>query len=140
MNHRSFFASFACLAVAAVLLLLPGRVLAAGPPRADRASARTLAAEGHQALDAKDYATAADRFARADALVHAPTLMLNLARAQVALGKLVAANESLSRILREDLPATSPKVFFDAQEDARKEIAVLAPRLSWVTVTVAGVP
>jgi hypothetical protein len=134
--------SFAALAVAAFLLpnLSSSPAMAAGPTgpsAADRATARALAAEAHRAFDAKDYATAADRFARADTLIHAPTLMLGLARAQVALGKLVAANETYNQILREGLAANASKVFLDAVEDARKELATVTPRLCWVTVTVA---
>ena len=129
--------SFAALAVAATLLL-PGPALAAGPSDADRATARALAAQGHQALDDGDYATAADRFARADALVHAPTLMLGLARAQAGLGKLVAANESLNRILREGVAPDAPKVFAEAVDNARKALAAIGPRLCWVTLTVSG--
>jgi hypothetical protein len=56
----------------------------AEPSAADRATARSLAGEGFQALQSKDYAAAADRFGRADALVHAPTLTLDWARALVA--------------------------------------------------------
>src|ERR1700729_1547326 len=94
---------FAALVVAA--LLVPNLALAAGPSAADRASARALAAEAPRAFDDKDYATAADRFARADSLVHAPTLLLGLARADVALGRIVAANEAYNQILRETIPA-----------------------------------
>jgi hypothetical protein len=137
--------SFAALAVAAFLvphLVLPSVALAAdpaAPSAADRATARALAAEAHRALDAKDYATAAERFARADSLVHAPTLMLGLARADVALGRLVAANEAYNQILRETIPANAPKVFSEAIEDARREVASITPRLCWITVTVAVV-
>jgi len=134
MNLRRSLAAL----VVAHSLLLSTSALAAGPSAADRATARALAAEAHRAFDAKDYVTAAERFARADALVHAPTLMLGLARAQAALGKIVAANESLNRIIREDLPADVPKVWLDAVEEARKELAVVAPRLSWITVNVKG--
>lgn len=137
MNQRR---SFAVLAIALAGALATSQALAGGPSpsAADRATARALSAEGHKAMEAKDYATAANRFARADALVHAPTLMLNLARAQAALGKLVAANESYARIIREDLPSDSPKVWFEAKETAAREAPLLAPRMCWVTVTVGG--
>jgi hypothetical protein len=127
-----------CFAAAAAAFLLSTSALAAGPTAEDRATARALAAEGHEALDAKNWAVAADRFARADSLVHAPTLVLGMARAQAALGKIVAANEAYNRILREDLPPNSPKVWTDAVEEARKEVALIAPRLAWITLTVKG--
>ena len=81
----------------------------AEPSAADRATARSLAGEGYQALQDKDYATAADRFGRADALVHAPTLMIDWARALVGLGKLVEAQERYEQIVREGVDPKSPK-------------------------------
>ncbi|HEY8945131.1 MAG TPA: hypothetical protein VIM73_12760, partial [Polyangiaceae bacterium] len=59
------------------LVLLQSGVALAEPSAEDRATARALAGEGYQALQQKDYSTAADRFSRADALVHAPTLMID---------------------------------------------------------------
>jgi len=60
------------LGIAAGLLWVG--VANAEPSAADRATARSLADEGYTALQDKHYAEAADRFSRADALVHAPTL------------------------------------------------------------------
>jgi len=105
---------------------------------ADRATARTLAQEGQQALESKNYAIAIDRFSRADTLVHAPTLLLGLARSQVALGKLVEAQESYNRIIREGVATTSPHSWAKAVEDANKEVATLPGRIPWVTITVLG--
>lgn len=108
------------------------------PSSADRATARTLAQEGYNALKGKDYATAADRFSRALALVHAPTLLRDLARAQLGLGKLVDAHESYSQIIREGVAPDAPASWIQAVADAKAEIASIPPRLPWVTVTVAG--
>src|SRR5262249_26947752 len=99
--------------------------LAAEPSDADRATARSLAEEGKAALDRFDYRTAEDRFARADALLHAPTLLLGLARAQAGLGKLVEAHESYMRIQREGVKPGSPPVFARAQEDAAREVGAI---------------
>ncbi|MEP7126451.1 MAG: hypothetical protein ABJE95_36305 [Byssovorax sp.] len=132
MKYRRLLA-----ALTVATFLVPSRA-EADPSDADRVAARALAADAHHAVDAKDYATAAERFARADALVHAPTLMLGLARARVELGQLVAARDVYAQILQEDLPATSPKSFFEAVELARTELAALAPRMAWVTLTVSG--
>jgi hypothetical protein len=111
-------------------------VRAAEPNDADRATARALAEEGKTALDRFDYGLAEDRFARADALVHAPTLLLGLARAQAGLGKLVEAHESYQRILREGVKPGSPPAFAKAQDDASKEVGGIAARLAWVTISV----
>src|SRR3954463_14192525 len=110
----------------------------AEPSAVDRATARSLAGEGYQALQTKDYATAADRFSRADALVHAPTLMIDWARALVGLGKLVEAQERYEQIIREGVDAKAPKSWQRALSDAGTELAQLKPRLAWVTLSVSG--
>ncbi len=110
----------------------------AEPSAADRATARSLAGEGYQALQAKDFAAAADRFSRADALVHAPTLMIDWARALVGIGKLVEAQERYEQIIREGVDAKSPKSWQRALNDAGNELAQIKPRLSWITIIVSG--
>jgi hypothetical protein len=110
----------------------------ADPSDADRATARALARAGFDAQQSGRYAIAADRFSRADALVHAPTLLLGLARAQVALGSLVTAHETYERIVREPLQPHAPAVFGKAVEDAKRELAALTLRLAWVTIRVDG--
>src|SRR5437899_40990 len=119
MKHARWLAGLSLAA-----FLFAGRV-AAAPSDADRATARALALEGFHALDMKDFATAADRFSRADALVHAPTLLLGLARAEVGLGKLVAAGEVYNRLVREPLPPNAPQVFIDAVENGKTELGAL---------------
>lgn len=125
--------------LAALCLGLLCAVLLASPARAeseaDRATARALALEGHAALQKKDYATAADRFARADALVHAPTLVVDWARALQGLGRFVEAHEKYELVLREGVTSTSPKSWLRALEEAKKELDALKPRLGWITVT-----
>ena len=127
---------FGALLFAATLLLAP--VAHAEPTAADRTTARVLARQGYEALRDKDYATAADRFARADALVHAPTLLLDLARAQVGLGRLVEAYENYNRIIREGVAADSPPSWTKALADANAEVGAISPRLGWVTISVTG--
>ncbi|WP_438020870.1 hypothetical protein WMF18_18185 [Sorangium sp. So ce315] len=105
---------------------------------ADRATARSLAVEGQEALDRKDFAAAFDRFSRADAIIHAPTLLLGVARAQVGLGRWIAAHESYSRILREGAPEGSPEPFFEAIAAAQRELDALAPRIPQVLLSVRG--
>ncbi|HEX3774747.1 MAG TPA: hypothetical protein VHV51_09805 [Polyangiaceae bacterium] len=121
----------------AFVLLSAGSALA-DPTAADRATARSLAGEGYQALQAKDYATAIDRFSRADALVHAPTLMIDWARSLVGVGKLVEAQERYEQIIREGVDPKAPKSWQKAFNDANTELAALKPRLAWVTINVAG--
>jgi hypothetical protein len=110
----------------------------AEPSAADRATARSLAGEGYQALQNKDYATATDRFSRADALVHAPTLMIDWARSLAGLGKLVEAQERYEQIVREGVDPKAPKSWHRALADAASELAQLKPRLAWITISVSG--
>lgn len=107
---------------------------------ADRAAARALAFEANAALESKDYAAAAERFARADTLVHAPTLLLGLARADVGLGKLVAAHEAYARIGREGVPPKASPALARAVEDAKRELAALEPRMPYLLIEAKGAP
>ncbi len=100
--------------------------------------ARALAAKADEALRAKDFAAAAEGFQRADSLVHAPTLLVGLARADVGLGRWVAAHELYARVLREGVRPNAPEVFTRALADARAEIDALEPRIPSVTIEVRG--
>src|SRR5437763_17177259 len=124
MNVRRCFAS-----LLVVLALAPAPAFAGDVSDVDRATARALTLEGYEALDRKDYATAADRFTRADAMYHVPTVTLGLAHAEVGLGKLVSALASYSRIMREGVPANAPPAFTKAVDDARREIESLTQRI-----------
>jgi len=110
----------------------------AEPSAADRATARSLASEGYWALHDKRYAEAADRFGRADALVHAPTLTLDWARSLIGLGLFVEAQERYELIIREGVDAKSPQSWQRALADAKTELEALRPRLAWVTISVTG--
>jgi hypothetical protein len=105
---------------------------------ADKATARSLGQEGQAALDAKDFKAAEDRFRRAESLYHAPTLALGLARALAANGKVVAAQETYNRIIREGVAPGAPGAFVKAVEDAKTEVNAVSPRVAGVTITVAG--
>lgn len=140
MARSPILATFAATRLLALALfgLVPSLARAQAPSSADRATARKLAQEGYEALRAQEYATAADRFARANELVRAPTLMRDLARAQVGLGHLVDAHELYRQIVREGLAPGAPAPWGPAIEDAKKELAELEPRIPWMTITVAG--
>jgi hypothetical protein len=123
--------------VAATLALaMPGAARAQSA--ADRATARQLGQDGQAALDAKDYVTAEDRFRRADALFHAPTLLLGWARAEAALGKLVNASEAYNRIVREGVAPGASEAFLKAVEAAKAEAGAVEARIASVTVVVSG--
>lgn len=119
------------------LSLLTVRAFAQGSD-ADRATARALAAEGNQALKRKEYETAEDRFRRADALLHAPTLVVDHARALVGLGRLAEAYDRYALVLKEGVEANAPWAWKAALKNAKEEIEALEPKLAWLSVTVAG--
>jgi hypothetical protein len=126
-------------AVAVLLaLLLSGSLGWAKPSGADRATARALAAEGYLALKKGDYQKAEDRFLRADSLVHAPTLLVDHARALVGLGRLVEAYEDYRLVVREGVPQGAPMTWRRALRDAQKELKALERRLAWLTIKVRG--
>jgi hypothetical protein len=110
----------------------PARAQAFG----DRATARQLGRDGEDALAAKDYKKAEDSFRRADRLVHAPTLLLGLARALVGEGKLLEAQEVYNAIVREGAPAGAPAAFTKAVVDAKAEVDAIGPKLGAVTIAV----
>ena len=103
---------------------------------ADRATARALGQDGEKALDAKDYKKAEDDFRRADSLVHAPTLMLGLARALAGEGRYLEAQEAYKRIVREGVPPGAPQVFAKAVENARHEVDDVTPKIGGMTIKV----
>jgi len=123
----------AVLAVAAGLTLGRG---AHAQADADKATARELGQSGETKLAAEDFKGAEADFQRANALYHAPTLVLGLARAQAGQGKFVEAWESYHSIILEN--PTSSAVFAAALADAQKEIAKIETRRAKLTVNVTG--
>jgi hypothetical protein len=105
---------------------------------ADRATARSLAVEAQKALEAKDYATAADKFKRAEDIFHAPTLVLGLARAYAGMGKYVEALESYNKVIREKLGDSASDAFKQAVEDAKQEVGEVEAKVAWVVLEVEG--
>lgn len=112
--------------------------LLAAPTDSDRTTARELAREGYEALEQKNYAVAEDRFRRADALVHAPTIVVDHARALVGMGRLVEAYERYALVIREGVAANAPAPWKQAVADAEREIEPIKPRLAWLTINVEG--
>ena len=100
--------------------------------------ARALGEEGAAALDRRDWATALDRFSKADKLFHAPTLAYGHARALAGTGKLVAALEAFNRLAREPVSATAPAAFRDAIASAKRDAEALEPRIPTLVIELVG--
>lgn len=133
---RRSLATLLVVAVWAVTWLAPRWAFAQS--EADRATARNLAAEGYTALKTQDYATAEDRFRRADALVHAPTLVVDHARALIGLGRIVEAQERLELVAREGVSDNAPWVWKKAYQDAEQLVNEVKPKVAWLTINVTG--
>jgi hypothetical protein len=125
-----------CLAAAASLAFATVAPSVQAQSDADRATARALGQEGETALEGSDFKRAEDSFRRADRLVHAPTLMLGLARSLAGLHRFVESQETYNRIVREGVPPGAPQVFKDAVESAKKEVDGIAPHIGGVTIVV----
>ena len=106
----------------------------------EKAAARAAAMEGVRALEDGRFQEAVDRLTRAEAVIHAPTHLLYLARAQVGLGKLISAQETYIKISREELAADAPRAFVEAKEKAAGELAALVPKIPNVKIDVVGAP
>lgn len=104
----------------------------------EKAAARSLATQGADALKDNKYAEALDLVTRAEAIVHAPTHVLMIARAQVGLGKLVAAQESYLKLIRENLAASAPPAFKNAQATAKDELAAIEPKIAALRIILDG--
>lgn len=103
-----------------------------------RATARVIGEEGLSFYDQGKYVDALDRFERADALIHAPTLGLMAARSLVKLGRLVEASDRYEDVTEVKLEAGASDAFKEAQATAAKERDALLPRIPIVEVSVEG--
>ncbi|MCC6558199.1 MAG: hypothetical protein IT372_35075 [Polyangiaceae bacterium] len=124
------------VAVALMMMLPLGEARAQSDE--DKAAARSLWSQASEALAAGKFEETVDLATRAEALVHAPTHLLLIARAQSKLGRLVAAKESYLKIIREDLPASAPGAFKKAQQEAKDELAAVEPRIASLKVVLEG--
>jgi hypothetical protein len=131
-----FFRIIPFAAATYLSLMGPAAPSAFAQSDADRATARSLGGDGQQALESKDYKSAEDRFRRAETLVHAPTLMLGLARALAGLGRYVEAQETYNRIIREGVSPGAPEAFKRALGDAKREVEGVSAKIGGVTITV----
>ena len=106
---------------------------------ADRATARKLAQQGYQAFLRKEYKVAEDRFRRADRLYHAPTVVMDLGRTLMNLGRYVEANECFELVVREGVDPAAPQSWKEAVRDSEALIEEVRPKIAWLTVVVSNV-
>jgi hypothetical protein len=106
----------------------------------DIAQARQLGGQAQAAYDAGNYAESEKLWnAAAKLYAQAPTLTLGLARTQAKLGKVVAAQESYNKIIREwGNNPSPPPAFKDALEAAKAEVGAVSSKVASVLVVVDG--
>jgi hypothetical protein len=128
----------ALLVVTSTLLFTLGAGIARADDEADRGQARALGTKAYEAAEHGDWAKAEDLFRRAEALYHAPTLLLGLARARAHLGKYVEAWEDYHRILVEPLPPNASAALKKAIDEAQSEITTVEGKRAYAVLDVKG--
>jgi hypothetical protein len=105
-----------------------------------KASARAAYQEGVELQAQKSWQEALGRFQFAQGLLDAPTHLLHIAQCQVALGKLVEAQESYETLTHHELPAGAPEPFREAVDAGKRELAELQPRIPTLRIEVRPAP
>jgi hypothetical protein len=128
-------------AAAAILITLaagPAFATPSGPSAADRETARSLLEQGRALSEKGDQKEALARFKGADDIMHVPSTAIRVAKAQVALGLLVEARDTISAIQRMPVEHNEPAPFKEARAEAAQLDSALAPRIPSLTITVTG--
>ena len=133
------------------LLLLCGVLFVARAPRLAHAqalappasevkeAARAAANRGLQLFQAGRHEEAIAAFREVEALFHAPTIVVMIGRAFDKLGRLLEARAVYEQVRDEQLAHYAPPEFFEAQAEAREELAALERRIPTVQITVADI-
>jgi hypothetical protein len=125
-------------------LKLPAAVLVLGLLAAPvqgangRAEARLLGDEGLTLFDDRRYEEAYDKFVQAEALFHAPTHLLFMARCSAQLGRLLEARRLYGDVAGEALAADAPPQFVEAKRAAAQESSALSERIPRLAIVVRG--
>jgi hypothetical protein len=123
-------------AAVATLLAAPGA--SAQVSAADRETARSAMQEGRDLRDKGDLKGALQRFKTADDIMHVPTTSLEVARAQVALGLLIEALDTIAAIHKTTPLADDPAPFKEARVKADELDAQVEGRVPSLAITVTG--
>ncbi len=122
----------ALLAVVVALLAAPASA------QDVRDQARALAEEGIALLSEGRAAEAMDKLQAAEALFHAPTHLVYLARAHTQLDQLMEAHDTYVAVLIEQIPNYAPEAFHKARQMAESEATALRPRIATLAISVSG--
>jgi tetratricopeptide (TPR) repeat protein len=102
--------------------------------------AYTMAAQGIAAFNDGQFAEALDKYTRAFSIVRLPALAVHMARADVKLGRLVAAADLYQQALQLGDGIGAPKVQARARAEAQVERAALLLRIPKLLIRVMGAP
>jgi len=105
-----------------------------------KAAARAAYLEGIKLQEAGNCAEALPRLEAAQKLFSAPTHLLHIGQCQNANGKLVEAAETYETLVRVPLTKDSPEVFHQSQDEGRKELARIKPRIPTLRVQITPAP
>jgi PEGA domain len=105
-----------------------------------KATARAAYLEGIKLQENGNCAEALPRLEAAQKLFSAPTHLLHIGQCQSATGKLVEAAETYESLVRTMLTKDSPDVFRQAQDEGRKELAQIKPRIPTLRVQLTPAP
>jgi hypothetical protein len=105
-----------------------------------KATARAAYIEGVGLQEKGNCPAALPRFETAQKLYEAPTHLLHMAQCQAAMGKLVEASESYESLARANLGPQAPDVFRQAQEEAKRELPQLKPRVPTLRINITPAP
>ncbi|XXY20140.1 hypothetical protein WME88_10910 [Sorangium sp. So ce216] len=130
--------SSAGMLLAAVLLAAGAFAQTSLPLPQAKEIARTLADRGLEHYDNGRYHEALQAFNGAEAALHAPSLLLMIARTYDKLGRLIESRATYHRLIDEELAPGSPRAFMAAKDEAKLELAALEPRIPTLEVTVTG--
>jgi tetratricopeptide (TPR) repeat protein len=122
----------------AVLLSAAGAAAQPVSPDEARSQARAIGEEGLSLYDQGMYVDALDRFEKADAMIHAPTLGLMAARSLEKLGRFVEASERYLQVTRIDIDAKASDVWKQSIVAATKEREALLPRIPSLEIIIEG--
>ncbi len=126
----------AALSAAALLTALSASAHA--QTAADRETARTLFDDGKKKRDSGNVAGALEAFKGADAIMHAPTTGLAVARSLAALGRIIEAREAAVAVEQLPLGPKESPAFADARKSASQLAAELAGRIPTLTIVLKG--
>jgi hypothetical protein len=105
-----------------------------------KATARAAYLEGVKLQEAGSCPEALPRFEVAQKFYPAATHLLHLAQCQAATGKLVEASETYETLVHLQLTKDSPEAFRNAQDEGKKALSAIRPRIPTLRVQVVPAP